>query len=113
MGELQGEQGGVNRGDALQLLNLNPAHPTPSASTVRAAWARMIRVYHPDTSEHDSHMLDPPLAIQQLTEARDLLLDVSAGADRACKFCHGTGRVRGRLGAQDCTMCRGTGDKQP
>ncbi len=49
----------------------------------------------------------------QLQAARNLLLECIEHNNRACKFCHGTGRVRGRLGAQDCTMCRGTGDKQP
>lgn len=110
MGQLQRTEGSVTPGQAKEVLGLVPMGREMTALDVRHAWNEAVKANHPDTiTKDDSARIVYSMA--HLTEARDLLLAVLAGSDRACKFCKGTGKVRGRLGAVDCVTCKGTGDK--
>lgn len=100
-------------GEAMEALGLvGSALNEMTPSGVKKAWAAAVTAAHPDT-EGNWHVrpTDAATQIATLTTARDLLLSVIAGSDRACKLCKGLGKVRGRFGARDCIACKGTGDR--
>lgn len=102
----------MNHNDALSVLGLTWDEGEDRAA-VKAAWARYAKEAHPDTNTNELSTDESAAQISKLTEARETLLAHIGGTENACKLCKGTGKVRGRLGAQDCGACRGTGDKTP
>ena len=100
----------MNRDDAQQALGLLNGEVLDAAK-VKAAWARCVKAVHPDTTKQ--YDLEPAIAVAKLTEARDFLIARINGEKIACKLCQGSGSVRGRLGTQTCTACKGTGDRAP
>lgn len=99
-------------GEAMEVLGLvGTALAEMRPADVRAAWAHAVQMHHPDTAITTVDSERVALMLETLIKARDCLLDVMAKRERACKFCHGTGKVRGRLGAVACVNCAGTGDR--
>jgi DnaJ-class molecular chaperone len=80
-----------------------------SVRSIRAAWARKVRITHPDTAPDVAEAAKSN--IETISAARDLLLDLLTGQNATCKTCKGSGKVRGRMGAVDCYACNGTGEK--
>jgi hypothetical protein len=99
----------MNPARARELLGLLAAET--SVRSIRAAFARRCRECHPDTARFDVPQ-DRVTAVGVLQQARDVLLEVAASANRACKLCGGRGRVRGALGVRSCSACAGTGDRR-
>lgn len=96
-------------GEAMEVLGLlGSALDEMTPSGVKSAWAMAVKHDHPD---HGADGADAASRIATYTKARDLLLEVIAGTNRACILCKGLGKVRGRFGARDCIACKGTGDK--
>lgn len=103
----------MNPARARELLGLLAAET--SVRSIRAAFARRCRACHPDTNQFEAaqeKLGSVLVGIAQLQQARDVLLEAAAGANRACKLCGGRGRVRGALGVRSCSACAGTGDKR-
>lgn len=98
----------MNRSEAMALLGLVTPEDV-SIRSIRAAWARKVRVSHPDTAE--DVRAEAAANIKKYGVARDLLLAVIADQNRTCALCKGSGKVRGRVGAVDCHGCSGTGEK--
>ncbi len=73
---------------------------------VRRAFGVCAKACHPDTGAARGY------SIGQLQEARDVLMAHLSDKDLACQMCNGSGKVRARLGAQDCPACSGTGDQK-
>lgn len=88
----------MTRDEAARLLCVTP---DAGAEEVRGAYARAVMADHPDRGGAGT-------LIAQFKTARDTLLshsDIST-----CILCKGSGKVRGRFGAQRCTACGGSGE---
>jgi hypothetical protein len=89
----------MTKGEAEAILRM-PAIYTHEM--VRRAYAVDVKADHPDHGGAGTR-----LAL--LKEARDTLL--CQREIPPCKLCKGSGKVRGRFGAQTCTACEGSGDQ--
>ena len=94
----------MTRQDALRLLRLTD--DDLDAATIRSAFRHAAFRFHPDTTPMVSEVAD----FDKLRSARDLLLSLTKSLHKACKLCHGRGKVPGRLGAVTCGACGGTGE---
>lgn len=90
---------------ARTLLGLIPEPTALDAGVIGAAFALAVKAAHPDNGGAGADM-------DQLKQARDeLLRQVVAGGDFACRQCSGKGTVPARLGVRTCGACRGTGER--
>jgi DnaJ-class molecular chaperone len=92
----------MNRAQALVVLRIDDTYP--DAARVKMAYRERCKATHPDAIR----LRVEALTMDVLREARDYLL---FDKDSACNLCKGVGKVRGRVGAQTCTVCHGTGEK--
>lgn len=103
----------MTRGAAMTILGFcdNSAQAagmhTPSCEQTKAAFARTVRRYHPDTAmARDKHTY----TMETLQMARALLIEEHRQTARQCRLCMGQGSVGQKLGRQKCVACGGTGE---
>lgn len=92
----------MTREQAHIVLELDTSVPYALQSEVRKAYARAVMRDHPDHGGTGTRLAT-------LQAARDTLLSHSDISP--CILCKGSGKVRGRFGAQTCTACGGSGDR--
>lgn len=94
--------------EAMETLGLvGTALAELTAEQVRGAYRATVKALHPDVSKR---ALIPDM--DKVGAARDeLLRQVAAGGDFACRQCSGNGTVPARLGVRPCGACRGTGER--
>lgn len=78
-----------------------------NAEAVRAAFRRAVKQAHPDTGDNQT----PAHSVTELMAARDTLLSGIIYRRNSCKQCKGRGIVPGRIGAQRCAACGGSGER--
>ena len=68
-----------------------------SPQAIRAGFSEMVKML--------SRYGNPPSNINELQQARDVLLSEVETAKSACKLCGGTGKVRSVMGWRSCSAC--------
>ena len=100
----------LTREQALKLLHL--ADDDLDAASVRLAFANRVKAVHPDTADIEQASGQAARALQELRASRDMLLDMIATKQNACRLCKGSGRVQASMGFRQCGACAGTGAKR-
>lgn len=102
----------MKRDEALRILELDRAMPDLTPDIVQEAFRRLVKLSHPDTAGSAGESNLTHLTVDQLTEAKKVLLESLQGTDLYCRLCKGRGSVRGNMGVRKCVACGGTGERK-
>lgn len=102
----------MNRVEALKILGLDKALPDLTSDMVLEAFRSRVKLVHPDTAESAGESNVTHLSVQQLTEAKKVLLESLQGTDLYCRLCRGRGMVPSHMGCRKCVACKGTGERR-
>lgn len=98
----------LTNSEALFLLGFDTADlRARDPETIKAAFNQRVKETHPDALK-----LGGTCDMDQLKQARELLLNRRNVSEFACKQCKGKGNVPARMGVKSCAACKGTGETQ-
>lgn len=90
--------------EAREIMGLQRSPLDYETADIRRLYAQRVKEAHPDTGSRCG------VSIQELQQARDLLLEALESQKCTCKLCQGVGQVRRGMAWRTCSACRGKGE---
>ena len=92
--------------EALRILGLQGPSTSDEVNSAFKRHARALTIHAPED------VIEPFHTIDDLREARHILLNSAQGQNITCPTCRGSGKVQVGFKVHQCAACTGTGEKK-